>query len=120
MLLINLNTEIVACTLSFRKSRNKANLENSTKYGFSSDLGGKNGGVLSMRMQVILDSCFARPGSAPVWDGKKGEFRDWTSVCAESGYFSPTLPTLKIPNYIDCHVTLREATSQFQDGADTG
>ena len=40
---------------------------------------GKNGGVLGMRMQVILDSSFARPGSAPVWGGKKGEFRDWTS-----------------------------------------
>ena len=30
-------------------------------------------------MQVILDSSFARPGSAPIWGGKKGEFRDWTS-----------------------------------------
>ena len=40
--------------------------------------GGKNGGVLSMRMQVILDSSFARPGSVPIWGGKKGEFRDWT------------------------------------------
>ena len=36
--------------------------------------------VLSMRMQVILDSSFARPGSAPIWGGKKGEFRDWTNV----------------------------------------
>ena len=34
--------------------------------------------VLSMRMQVILDSSFARPGSAPIRDRKKGEFRDWT------------------------------------------
>ena len=34
--------------------------------------------VLSMRMQVILDSSFDRPGSAPIWGGKKGEFRDWT------------------------------------------
>ena len=37
--------------------------------------------VLSMRMQVILDS-LARPGSAPIWGvggGKKGEFRDWTT-----------------------------------------
>ena len=34
--------------------------------------------VLSMRMQVILDSFFARPGSAPTWGGKKVEFRDWT------------------------------------------
>ena len=41
--------------------------------------GGENGGVLSMRMQVILDSSFARPGSAPIRGGKKGEFRDWTS-----------------------------------------
>ena len=31
-------------------------------------------------MQVILDSLFARPGSAPIWGGKKGEFRDWTNV----------------------------------------
>ena len=30
-------------------------------------------------MQVILDSSFARPGSAPICGGKKGEFRDWTS-----------------------------------------
>ena len=29
-------------------------------------------------MQVILDSRFTRPGSVPIWDGKKGEFRDWT------------------------------------------
>ena len=31
-------------------------------------------------MQVILDSSFARPGSVPIWGGKKGEFRDWTRV----------------------------------------
>ena len=55
MFLINLNTEIVACILSFRKSRHKPNVENTTKYGFSPDLGGKIGDVLSMRMQVILD-----------------------------------------------------------------
>ena len=36
--------------------------------------------VLSMRMQVILDSPFARPGSAPIGGGKKGEFRDWTTL----------------------------------------
>ena len=40
---------------------------------------GKNGGVLSMHMQVILDSLFTRPGSAPIWGGKKGESRDWTT-----------------------------------------
>ena len=41
--------------------------------------GGNNGGVLSMRMHVILDSLFARPGSAHIGGGKKGEFRDWTT-----------------------------------------
>ena len=41
---------------------------------------GENGGVLSMRMQVILDSSFAHPGSAPIWGGKKVEFRDWTII----------------------------------------
>ena len=66
MFLINLNVESVAYILSFIKSRHKPNLENTSKYGFSPDLGGKNGGVLSMRMQVILDSSFARPGSAPM------------------------------------------------------
>ena len=40
---------------------------------FSPDLGGKNGGVLSMRMQVILDSPFARPGSAPMWGAGRKE-----------------------------------------------
>ena len=85
MFLINLNAEIVACILAFRKLRHKPNLENTSKYGFSPDLGGKNGGVLSMRMQVILDSSFARPGSAPIWGGKKGEFRDWTTVGVVDG-----------------------------------
>ena len=32
--LINLKAEIVACVLSFRKSRHKPNLENTSKYGF--------------------------------------------------------------------------------------
>ena len=36
--------------------------------------------VLSMRMQFILDSPFAHPGSAPVGGVKKGEFRDWARV----------------------------------------
>ena len=41
MFLINLNAEIVACILSFRKLRHKPNLQNTSKYGFSPDLGGK-------------------------------------------------------------------------------
>ena len=43
-------------------------------YGFSPDLGGKNGGVLSMRMQVILDSSFARRGFSPIW-GEERRFQ---------------------------------------------
>ena len=80
MFLSNLNAEIVACILLFRKSRHKRNLESTSKYGFSPDLGGQNGGVLSIRMQVILDSIFARPGSANIGGGKKGEFRNWTRL----------------------------------------
>ena len=44
--------------------------------------------VLSMRMQVILDSLFARPGSAPIGGGKKGEFRDWTKKLYASSVFT--------------------------------
>ena len=41
--------------------------------------GEKYGGVLSMRKQVILDSLLPRPGSAPIRNGKKGEFWYWTT-----------------------------------------
>ena len=75
MFLSNLDAEFVACILLFKNSRHKR-----IKYGFPPDLGEKNGGALSMRMQVILDSPFARPGSAPIGGGKKGEFRDWTKI----------------------------------------
>ena len=75
--LTDLNAEIVACILLLRKLRHKPNLESTSKYGFSPDLGGKNGGVLSMRMQVILDSSFARPGSAPI--GREGGGRKESS-----------------------------------------
>ena len=44
--------------------------------------------VLSMCMQVILDSSFARPGSVPIWGGKKVEFRDWTSSSVTSFYLT--------------------------------
>ena len=43
MFLINLNAEIVACILSFRKSRHKPNLESTSKYVFSPDLEGGGG-----------------------------------------------------------------------------
>ena len=44
-----------------------------------------------MRMQVILDSSFARPGSAPIWSGKKGEFRDWTTLYENISNFNTRL-----------------------------
>ena len=51
--------------------------------------------VLSMRMQVILDSSFARPGSAPIWGWKKGEFRDWTTPSSEEAHQVHTWNDLK-------------------------
>ena len=77
MFLINLNAEIVACMLSL-KIAPQAKSRKYFQIWFFPRFWGKNGVVLSMRMQVILDSSFARPGWAPIWGGKKGEFRDWT------------------------------------------
>ena len=76
MFLINLNTEIVVCILSLAyHSENRATSQtHAGKYyqiWFFPRFGGKNGGVLNMRMQVILDSSFARPGSAPIWGGEE-------------------------------------------------
>ena len=84
MFVINLNAEIVACTV-YVVIQKIAPRGRSGKYfqiWFFPRFGGKNGVVLSMHMQVILDSSFARPGSAPIWGGKKGEFRDWTIFIA--------------------------------------
>ena len=80
MILTDLNAEIAGClyTIYSENCATSRIWKCISKYGFSPDLGGKNGGVLSMRMQVILDSSFARPGSVPIRGGKKGEFRDWT------------------------------------------
>ena len=41
MFLANLDAEIVASILLFRKSHHKLILESTAKYGFSLDLGGK-------------------------------------------------------------------------------
>ena len=41
MYLTNLNAEIVACILVFRKLGHKPNLESTSKYGFSPNFGGK-------------------------------------------------------------------------------
>jgi len=44
-------------------------------------------------MQVILDSSFARPGRAPIWGGKKEEFRDWTNYASECSNFFTQMPS---------------------------
>ena len=87
MFLINLNAEIVACILSFRKSRHKPNLENTSKYGFYVFffLRGWGGGGMAAFLACACklscpDASFARPGSALIWGRKKGEFRDWTRL----------------------------------------
>ena len=52
-------------------------------------------------MQVILDSSFARPGSAPIWGGKQGEFRDWTKQFpARSVQTQPAFLALTEPSFL--------------------
>ena len=46
-------------------------------------------------MQVILDSRFARLGSAPINGGKKGEIRDWTTVIFVSNSDTSYFPTFR-------------------------
>ena len=62
-------------------------------------------------MQVIVDSSFARQGSAPIWGGKKGEFRDWTisalikTITKFSNVIGYQQPDLSI-NWTVAHVML--------------
>ena len=72
MFLISLNAEIVAY---YSENRTTSRIWKVLLNRVYSPKGGI-GGVLSMRMQVILDSRFACPGSAPIRDEKKGEFRE--------------------------------------------
>ena len=89
MFLTILNAEIVICIFSYysEKKRQKLYFQISPIflfylfiYFFSGGGGVGIRGVLSMCMQVILDSLFGRQGSGNIGDGKKGEFRDWTSL----------------------------------------
>ena len=58
-------------------------------------------------MQVILDSSFARPGSAPIRGGKKGESRDWT-IHAEAYH----LEASKFSLYVGNNAGVFHATNQ--------
>ena len=71
----NLNAEIVACILLFRKSSHKPNLESSIKYG---DLGAKKQRRSKHARASYLGLSFRPPGFSPYIRGrKKGKFRDW-------------------------------------------
>ena len=75
MFLINLIAEIVASMLPQAKSGKYFQI------WFFPRFGGKNGVVLSMCMQVILDSPFARPGWAPIYGAGRKE-SSGTGLCS--------------------------------------
>ena len=76
-----------------------------------------------MRMQVILDSSFAHPGSPPICGGKRGEFRDWTSIISKSSrnftilfstspsYFnlSAMVEPIRLQHFINANVAIQLA-----------
>ena len=77
LFLFNLNAEIVPCILSFRKSRHKPNLENTSKYVFPPIWGKK--WRRSEHAHASYPGLFFRPpGFSPYTAREKGEFRDWT------------------------------------------
>ena len=61
MFSINLNAEVVACIFYHSENRATGQIWKILPNMVFPRFGGKNGGVLSMRMQVILDSSFACP-----------------------------------------------------------
>ena len=70
------------CTLLFRKSRHKKNLESTSEYGFFPRFGEK------WRPSEYANASypglsFHPPGSAPIGGVKEGEFRDWTKPRAK-------------------------------------
>ena len=62
-------------SIIIQNSRHKPNLENTSKYGFSPDLGGGEKWRRSDHAQASYPGLFFRPLG---FSGKKGEFRDWT------------------------------------------
>ena len=62
------------------KSRCKPNLKSTSNMIFFPDLGGKMAAFRACACKLSWTLLFARPGSAPTWGGKKGEFRDWTTL----------------------------------------
>ena len=71
--------------------------------------------ALSMRMQVILDSSFARPGSAPIWGGKNGEFRDWTTLSYNSFFTLATSHTDYFESLQTVRLTVKERSKRYDE-----
>ena len=66
-----------------------------------------------MRMQVTLDSLFARPGSAPIWSGKKESSGTGLAILVSVEAKIPFLDFLEFKalraqkNYVTFHICLR-------------
>ena len=69
MFLTDLNAEIVACTLLFRKLRHKPNLESTSKYGFPPIWGKKWG--RSEHAHVSYPGLFFRPPGFSPYKGRE-------------------------------------------------
>ena len=88
MFLINLNAEIVTRILSFRKSRHKPNLESTSKYGFSPDLGGGKWRRSEYAHASYPGLFFRPPGFSPYMGREERRVQDWTTgfwVCPFGG-----------------------------------
>ena len=99
MFFTNQNAEIVACILSFRKSRHKANLESTSKYGFSPHLGEKVTAFLAYTCKLSW-TLFSRARVQPLYDAGRKEswgtgldlsmiqlFRSWIKSNCSDGLF---------------------------------
>ena len=70
MFLTDLNAEIVACTLLFRKLRHKPNLESTSKYGFSPNLEGEKW-RRSEHAHTSYPGLFFRPPGVSPYKGRE-------------------------------------------------
>ena len=71
-------------------------------------------------MQVILDSLFGRPGSAPIWGVKKGEFRDWTSATFDRNLIHSADASFLVMACVGySRVQLRTLSSLLNKGSET-
>ena len=79
MFLTNLNAEIVACILLFRKSRHKPNLKSISKYGFP-PIWGEKWERSEHAHASYPGLSFCPLGFSPLMGREERKVRDWTSV----------------------------------------